>query len=165
MHMSNIGLLFSHIFLQNRRWHVTASWWRRQMEQADEVLQVLRGGPMPQGWNETTIVLIPKVQKPEQVKDLRPISLCNVLYKIISKVLSNRLKQVLPDHYGKLNICRVPNCLPWAKTRAHGKGNFSRVPQMKLTANNRHTAKDSFAVCSRTRHTANNNNTAKIFKP
>ena len=65
----------------------------------------------------------------------------------------------------KLNICRVPNYLPWAKTRAHGKGPFSRVPQMKLTANNRHTANDSFAVCSRTRHTANNNNTAKIFKP
>jgi len=77
----------------------------------NEVLQVLRGGPMPQEWNETTIVLIPKVQKPEQVKDLRPISLCNVLYKIISKVLSNRLKQVLPDVISPSQSAFVPGRL------------------------------------------------------
>lgn len=45
----------------------------------DEVLQVLQGGEMPSRWNDTTIVLIPKVKRPENVKDLRPISLCNVV--------------------------------------------------------------------------------------
>ena len=62
-----------------------------------EVLEVLSGGHMPEGWNDTIIVLIPNVAKPEQVKDLRPISLCNVLYKLVSKVLANRLKVILPE--------------------------------------------------------------------
>jgi len=52
-----------------------------------EVLEVLNGGPMPVGWNETIIVLIPKISSPQVLKDFRPISLCNVLYKIISKFL------------------------------------------------------------------------------
>jgi hypothetical protein len=62
-----------------------------------EVLHVLNGGGMPEGWNETTIALIPKVEKPEKVTELRPISLCNVIYKVVSKVLSRRLRDVLPD--------------------------------------------------------------------
>ena len=50
---------------------------------------------MPQGWNETAVVLIPKVIEPERIKDPRPISLCNVVDKIASKVLASRLKNVL----------------------------------------------------------------------
>ena len=62
-----------------------------------EVTIFLCGGDMPEGWNETVVVLIPKVPNPERLKDLRPISLCNVIYKIASKVLSNRLKMLLPE--------------------------------------------------------------------
>lgn len=62
-----------------------------------EVKQVLNGGPMPDHWNDMVVVLIPKVKNPDKLKDLRPISLCNVVYKIASKVLANRLKKVLPD--------------------------------------------------------------------
>lgn len=62
-----------------------------------EVKNLLNGGTMPEGWNETIIVLIPKMQNPEKLKDLRPISLCTVVYKIASKVLSNQLKVILPE--------------------------------------------------------------------
>lgn len=40
---------------------------------------------IPTGWNDTTIVMIPKVNSPEKVSRFRPISLCNVVYKVILK--------------------------------------------------------------------------------
>lgn len=45
--------------------------------------------------NETMIMMIPKIKAPLRVSDFRPISFCNVCYKIISKVLVNKLKKVL----------------------------------------------------------------------
>jgi hypothetical protein len=60
-----------------------------------EVHSILKGGPILEDWNDTTIVLIPKVAKPKNMKHLRPTGLSNVLYKILSKVLSKRLKVIL----------------------------------------------------------------------
>lgn len=42
--------------------------------------------------NQTLITLIPKCKDPYMVKQLRPISLCNVSYKIISKTVTQHLK-------------------------------------------------------------------------
>ncbi|XP_062089173.1 uncharacterized protein LOC133795732 [Humulus lupulus] len=47
--------------------------------------------------NATTITLIPKIKCPGKVSDFRPISCCNVLYKIASKMICARLRRVLPD--------------------------------------------------------------------
>lgn len=76
-----------------------------------EVMSVLNGGNIPDGWNDTTVVLIPKVTDPQRLKDLRPISLYNVLYKIISKVLANRLKVFLNDIISPNQSAFVPGRL------------------------------------------------------
>jgi hypothetical protein len=54
-------------------------------------------GVMPEGINDTAIVLIPKGTEPEDLKDFRPISLCNVIYKLISKCIVNRLRGILDE--------------------------------------------------------------------
>lgn len=61
------------------------------------VLHILRIGIMPNEFHYTYIFLIPKVKCPQKITEYRPISLCNVIYKIISKVLANKLKGVLPE--------------------------------------------------------------------
>ncbi|XP_075499823.1 uncharacterized protein LOC142538376 [Primulina tabacum] len=60
----------------------------------DAVLDFFRGSPLPQGFIATTITLIPKVMGAQAWSDFRPISLCNVTNKIISKLLYSRLKEV-----------------------------------------------------------------------
>jgi hypothetical protein len=66
-----------------------------------EVLQALNTGVIPNDWNKIAIVLIPKVESPELATHFRPISLCNVIYRMISKVMSRRLKALLPDIISK----------------------------------------------------------------
>ncbi|KAF5471735.1 hypothetical protein F2P56_008508 [Juglans regia] len=61
------------------------------------VLEVLNSEGDISYINNTYIVLIPKVKCPKFVLDFQPISLCNVLYKVVSKVLANRLKKILPQ--------------------------------------------------------------------
>jgi hypothetical protein len=63
------------------------------------VLRVLRGEDDAKTINDTFIVLIPKVASPEELGQFRLISLCNVIYKIASKVVANRLKVILPESF------------------------------------------------------------------
>jgi len=61
------------------------------------VLDFLNSGNIVPEINYTHIVLIPKVKYPEKMVDFHSISLRNVIYKIISKVLANGLKHILPQ--------------------------------------------------------------------
>lgn len=63
----------------------------------------------PLNLNDTTIVLTPKKDNADSMKDLRPIALCNVLYKVIAKVLSNRLRVILPGIISENQSAFVPN--------------------------------------------------------
>ena len=60
------------------------------------VQSVFRFGFLPKGVNSTIVALIPKKLDSLEMKDYRPIACCNVLYQVISKILANRLKKLLP---------------------------------------------------------------------
>ncbi|RYR72172.1 hypothetical protein Ahy_A02g006385 [Arachis hypogaea] len=66
-----------------------------------EVCAVVRefftNGVLPEEISETTVVLTPKVKDPEELNQLRPISCCNFIYKIITRVIVLRLKGLLQD--------------------------------------------------------------------
>jgi len=54
-------------------------------------------GCIPKGCNASFITLVPKVKDPTSINQYRPISLVGSLYKIITKVLSCRIKKMLPE--------------------------------------------------------------------
>jgi hypothetical protein len=65
------------------------------------VRRILSGEDSAEVINKTVLVLIPKVHDANNLFQFCPINLCNVLYKIASKVLANRLKSILPDIISK----------------------------------------------------------------
>lgn len=75
------------------------------------VLEVLNKGKWFESLNEAFIALIPKSKPPLQVTEFGPISLCNVLYKIIAKSLANRLKAILPAIISPTHSTFVPSRL------------------------------------------------------
>jgi hypothetical protein len=88
-----------------------ANWNVINGEVCEAVLHFQNTGEFDSEINFTYIALIPKVQNPVHVIDFRPISLCNVLYKLISKVLANRLKNILPDIISCFQSAFIPGRL------------------------------------------------------
>ena len=86
-------------------WHIVGD------KVVSAVLDYLNSSVILPDINHTNIVLIPKVKNPKKMSDFRPISLCNVIYKIISKVLANRLKQILPTIISLTQSAFVPGRL------------------------------------------------------
>ena len=72
-------------------------------------LSILNGASSVQPFNHTLLALIPKVSSPTTMVDFRPISLCNVIYKLVAKTLANRLKKTLPHVISITESAFVPN--------------------------------------------------------
>lgn len=79
---------FHAIFFQ-RYWHIVG------VKVSQFFLVVLNGEAELGDLNKTCIILIPKIDKLKDMSHFRPISLCNVVYKIIAKVLVNRMSTML----------------------------------------------------------------------
>lgn len=60
------------------------------------VIDFLKQRDLDKNFNRTMIYLISKVEVPKTINQLRPIDLCSVVYKIIPKVIVNKLKPVMP---------------------------------------------------------------------
>ncbi|XP_019097316.1 PREDICTED: uncharacterized protein LOC109131143 [Camelina sativa] len=73
-----------------------------------EIQEFFVSGVMPYNLNETYIRLIPKGQGAKKVADFRPIALCNVYYKAISKLLARRLQPVLASLVSENQSAFIP---------------------------------------------------------
>ncbi|PKU83813.1 Putative ribonuclease H protein [Dendrobium catenatum] len=113
---------FSYAFYR-KTWHIIG------LQVYKAVGNFFSTGILPKGVKATAITLIPKSSHASNISDYRPISLCNVLYKIVAKVLANRLKDVLPHiiHESQssfiANRCSTDNIILAAELLRDFKGN------------------------------------------
>ena len=92
-------------FFFQKYWHIVGS------DVTDAVLSVLHSRHLLHKMNYTHIVLISKKNEPKLVFDFRPIGLGNVVCRIVSKVLANCLKMILPDVISDSQSVFVPQRL------------------------------------------------------
>lgn len=74
----------------------------------EEVQSFFITGHLAQQVNNTVVRLIPKSTTAKRIEEYRPIALCNVFYKIISKLLSLRLKPVLASIISENQSAFIP---------------------------------------------------------
>jgi hypothetical protein len=72
------------------------NWGLIHKEVCAAIIHFFNSGMLDPRINSTHIALIPKMSNPGSVSEFQSISLCNVIFKLLSKVLANRLKTVLP---------------------------------------------------------------------
>lgn len=77
----------------------------------DCVLHFLNNHNLNPKLNYTHVVLIPKCQAPDKISQFRPISLSNVIFKIASKSITNRLKPHMNTLISETQSAFVPNRL------------------------------------------------------
>ena len=71
---------------------------------------MFHNGKMPDYLNSTRIALIPKCSGPETISHFRPISLCNTVYKVVTKTIVNRIRPLLCNLFSPYQSTFVPGC-------------------------------------------------------
>jgi len=61
------------------------------------VQEFFNTGVMPSYVSATKVIVLPKVNSPQTASEFRPISYCNAIYKCTSKLLCQRIKEILPS--------------------------------------------------------------------
>ena len=92
---------FSAIFFQNL-WEIC------KKDLMSLVADCFRRGRVHSDVNNTLISLIPKIPNPTSLTQFIPISLCNTSYKIISKILVQRLRGLLPELVSPNQVAFIP---------------------------------------------------------
>ncbi|PWA65154.1 hypothetical protein CTI12_AA306500 [Artemisia annua] len=128
---------FSGLFFQ-KYWHIVG-------DNVNKAIQhFFEDGVMPHSLNKTLVILIPKVSSPETVGQFRPISLCNFVYRVISKIMANRLKPymhkiVSPQQYAFIPGRLIQDCMIVANEAFHyirnKKKGDHKVMALKLDLN------------------------------
>lgn len=88
-----------------------ANWSIVGKEMIAAVKEFLTTGRLLQQWNATIIALIPKKPNANRMTEFRPISCCNTVYKVASKLLANRIKSALPQLISAAQSAFVPGRL------------------------------------------------------
>ena len=83
-------------------WHTVGN---SMIEEVQKIFAVRR---VPEVLNYTHIALIPKIQDPETLSNYRPISLCNAVYKVITKIIVVRLRPYLDKLISPMQTAFVP---------------------------------------------------------
>ena len=86
-------------------WHIIGP------EVVDAVTKFFNSGQMLKQWNATTLILIPKIPNASSTSDFKPISLCNTMYKVISRLLAGRLQSLLPFFVSNAQSAFLPGRL------------------------------------------------------
>ncbi|XP_024190432.1 uncharacterized protein LOC112194424 [Rosa chinensis] len=92
-------------FFYQKYWHIVG------LDVCLAIRNFLEKGELWAESNFTYICLIPKIKNPTEAAHFRPIALCNVIYRICSKVVANRLKRWLPEIISPLQSAYVPGRL------------------------------------------------------
>ncbi|KAA3453480.1 reverse transcriptase [Gossypium australe] len=95
---------FPALFFQ-KYWHIVGK------EVLEYCLGILNDGKEIEAANMTDIVLIPKVSQPTALVNFRPISLCTVVYKLVTKTIANRLQSVIGGCIDKAQSAFIPGLL------------------------------------------------------